>query len=208
MGGLLSEKFLDTNVSRPFAGPPLNTPSLQKYKRVSTLYCCGWTFDPFPFHITLILESVTDGRCLGWLELVPDFVANFKEGVIETWCSNRNCCCAIHTEPGIHHTSSWLEDFSCLHLYFCSIQQLMASVIMIPFFGFGADICCRFHGRCEIGTLRAHQRHQLHILTWTGWRGHEQHHWGIEEGQKFDGYYRGLWRRVQSLVVHAADWLI
>jgi len=159
------------------------------------------------FHITLILEAVTDGRCLGWLELVPDFVANFKEGVIETWCSNRNCCCAIHTEPGIHHTSSWLEDFSCLHLYFCSIQQLMASVIMIPFFGFGADICCRFHGRCEIGTLRAHQRHQRHILTWIGWRGHEQHHRGIEEGKKFDGYYRGLWRWVQSLV-HAAAWLI
>ncbi|ONM20879.1 putative oxidoreductase [Zea mays] len=35
MGGLLSEKFLDTNVSIPFAGPPLNTPSLQKYKRTS-----------------------------------------------------------------------------------------------------------------------------------------------------------------------------
>ncbi|KAL5976384.1 hypothetical protein ACLOJK_020715 [Asimina triloba] len=33
MGGLLSEKFLDTNISIPFAGPPLNTPSLQKYKR-------------------------------------------------------------------------------------------------------------------------------------------------------------------------------
>lgn len=34
MGGLLSEKFLDTNLSIPFAGPPLNTPSLQKYKRM------------------------------------------------------------------------------------------------------------------------------------------------------------------------------
>ncbi|PKA56177.1 putative oxidoreductase [Apostasia shenzhenica] len=34
MGGLLSEKFLDTNVSIPFVGPPLNTPSLQKYKRM------------------------------------------------------------------------------------------------------------------------------------------------------------------------------
>lgn len=34
MGGLLSEKFLDTNLTIPFAGPPLNTPSLQKYKRV------------------------------------------------------------------------------------------------------------------------------------------------------------------------------
>ena len=31
MGGLLSEKFLDTNLAIPFAGPPLNTPSLQKY---------------------------------------------------------------------------------------------------------------------------------------------------------------------------------
>ncbi|KAJ6827058.1 uncharacterized protein M6B38_277610 [Iris pallida] len=34
MGGLLSEKFLDTNLSIPFAGPPLSTPSLQKYKRM------------------------------------------------------------------------------------------------------------------------------------------------------------------------------
>jgi len=34
MGGLLSEKFLDTNLTIPFAGPRLNTPSLQKYKRV------------------------------------------------------------------------------------------------------------------------------------------------------------------------------
>ncbi|MQM00517.1 hypothetical protein Taro_033253 [Colocasia esculenta] len=37
MGGLLSDKFLDKNMSIPFAGPPLNTPSLQKYKRVSFL---------------------------------------------------------------------------------------------------------------------------------------------------------------------------
>ena len=34
MGGLLSEKFLDTNLAIPFAAPALNTPSLQKYKRV------------------------------------------------------------------------------------------------------------------------------------------------------------------------------
>ncbi|CAN6438765.1 unnamed protein product [Victoria cruziana] len=37
MGGLLSEKFLDTNISIPFAAPPLNTPSLQKYKRVKII---------------------------------------------------------------------------------------------------------------------------------------------------------------------------
>lgn len=37
MGGLLSEKFLDTNLTIPFAGPALNTPSLQKYKRVISL---------------------------------------------------------------------------------------------------------------------------------------------------------------------------
>lgn len=37
MGGLLSEKFLDTNLMIPFAGPALNTPSLQKYKRVISL---------------------------------------------------------------------------------------------------------------------------------------------------------------------------
>ncbi|MQM12135.1 hypothetical protein Taro_045048 [Colocasia esculenta] len=41
MGGLLSEKFLDTNVSIPFAGPPLNTPSLQKYKRMVDAWG-GW----------------------------------------------------------------------------------------------------------------------------------------------------------------------
>lgn len=37
MGGLLSEKFLDANISIPFAGPPLDTPSLGKYKRVSSV---------------------------------------------------------------------------------------------------------------------------------------------------------------------------
>ncbi|OVA05965.1 Aldo/keto reductase [Macleaya cordata] len=42
MGGLLSEKFLDTNLSIPFAGPPLNTPSLQKYKRVVDAWG-GWS---------------------------------------------------------------------------------------------------------------------------------------------------------------------
>ncbi|XP_071706272.1 uncharacterized oxidoreductase At1g06690, chloroplastic isoform X2 [Rutidosis leptorrhynchoides] len=41
MGGLLSEKFLDTNLSIPFAGPPLNTPSLQKYKRMVDAWG-GW----------------------------------------------------------------------------------------------------------------------------------------------------------------------
>ena len=34
MGGLLSEKFLDANVSIPFMGPSLDTPSLKKYKQV------------------------------------------------------------------------------------------------------------------------------------------------------------------------------
>ncbi|KAF3624793.1 putative fatty acyl-CoA reductase 1-like [Capsicum annuum] len=42
MGGLLSEKFLDTNVTIPFAGPPLNTPSLQKYKRMVDAWG-GWS---------------------------------------------------------------------------------------------------------------------------------------------------------------------
>ncbi|KAL9247300.1 hypothetical protein vseg_020744 [Gypsophila vaccaria] len=41
MGGLLSEKFLDTNLSIPFAGPSLNTPSLQKYKRMVDAWG-GW----------------------------------------------------------------------------------------------------------------------------------------------------------------------
>lgn len=41
MGGLLSEKFLDTNLSIPFAGPPLNTPSLNKYKRMVDAWG-GW----------------------------------------------------------------------------------------------------------------------------------------------------------------------
>ncbi|XP_074268174.1 putative oxidoreductase At1g06690, chloroplastic isoform X1 [Silene latifolia] len=42
MGGLLSEKFLDTNLSIPFAGPKLNTPSLQKYKRMVDAWG-GWS---------------------------------------------------------------------------------------------------------------------------------------------------------------------
>lgn len=42
MGGLLSEKFLDTNLTIPFAGPPLNTPSLQKYKRVWRILLPWW----------------------------------------------------------------------------------------------------------------------------------------------------------------------
>ncbi|XP_043699002.1 perakine reductase-like [Telopea speciosissima] len=42
LGGLLSEKFLDTNLSIPFAGPPLNTPSLQKYKRMVDAWG-GWS---------------------------------------------------------------------------------------------------------------------------------------------------------------------
>nr|XP_027106364.1 uncharacterized protein LOC113726700 [Coffea arabica] len=42
MGGLLSEKFLDTNLSIPFSGPPLNTPSLQKYKRMVDAWG-GWS---------------------------------------------------------------------------------------------------------------------------------------------------------------------
>ncbi|MBC2899578.1 hypothetical protein CFC21_112405 [Triticum aestivum] len=42
MGGLLSEKFLDTNINIPFAGPPLNTPSLQKYKRMIDAWG-GWS---------------------------------------------------------------------------------------------------------------------------------------------------------------------
>ncbi|GMH07321.1 hypothetical protein Nepgr_009161 [Nepenthes gracilis] len=42
LGGLLSEKFLDTNLTIPFAGPPLNTPSLQKYKRMVDAWG-GWS---------------------------------------------------------------------------------------------------------------------------------------------------------------------
>ncbi|KAK6247347.1 hypothetical protein QUC31_018912 [Theobroma cacao] len=42
MGGLLSEKFLDTNIAIPFSGPPLNTPSLQKYKRMVDAWG-GWS---------------------------------------------------------------------------------------------------------------------------------------------------------------------
>ncbi|XP_031110836.1 flagellar radial spoke protein 5 isoform X2 [Ipomoea triloba] len=42
MGGLLSEKFLDTNLMIPFAGPQLNTPSLQKYKRMVDAWG-GWS---------------------------------------------------------------------------------------------------------------------------------------------------------------------
>lgn len=42
MGGLLSEKFLDTNLAIPFAAPSLNTPSLQKYKRMVDAWG-GWS---------------------------------------------------------------------------------------------------------------------------------------------------------------------
>ncbi|KAL6341951.1 hypothetical protein AAG906_038196 [Vitis piasezkii] len=42
MGGLLSEKFLDTNIAIPFSAPPLNTPSLQKYKRMVDAWG-GWS---------------------------------------------------------------------------------------------------------------------------------------------------------------------
>ncbi|KAF3558759.1 hypothetical protein F2Q69_00012315 [Brassica cretica] len=42
MGGLLSEKFLDANLTIPFAGPSLNTPSLQKYKRMVDAWG-GWS---------------------------------------------------------------------------------------------------------------------------------------------------------------------
>ncbi|CAH9072695.1 unnamed protein product [Cuscuta europaea] len=42
MGGLLSEKFLDTNFRIPFSGPPLSTPSLQKYKRMVDAWG-GWS---------------------------------------------------------------------------------------------------------------------------------------------------------------------
>uniref|UniRef100_A0A2P2K7K0 Putative aryl-alcohol dehydrogenase C750.01 isoform X1 n=1 Tax=Rhizophora mucronata TaxID=61149 RepID=A0A2P2K7K0_RHIMU len=42
LGGLLSEKFLDTNLSIPLAGPPLNNPSLQKYKRMVDAWG-GWS---------------------------------------------------------------------------------------------------------------------------------------------------------------------
>ncbi|XP_051113597.1 pyridoxal reductase, chloroplastic isoform X2 [Andrographis paniculata] len=42
MGGLLSEKFLDVNLTVPFAGPPMNTPSLQKYKRMINAWG-GWS---------------------------------------------------------------------------------------------------------------------------------------------------------------------
>ncbi|XP_058779712.1 flagellar radial spoke protein 5-like isoform X3 [Vicia villosa] len=41
MGGLLSEKFLDANINIPFAGPAINTPSLQKYKRMVDAWG-GW----------------------------------------------------------------------------------------------------------------------------------------------------------------------
>ncbi|XP_002993306.2 flagellar radial spoke protein 5 isoform X2 [Selaginella moellendorffii] len=41
MGGLLSEKFVDANVSIPFAGPALDTPSLKKYKQMVNAWG-GW----------------------------------------------------------------------------------------------------------------------------------------------------------------------
>ncbi|KAJ7566249.1 hypothetical protein O6H91_02G094300 [Diphasiastrum complanatum] len=42
MGGLLSEKFLDANISIPFVGPSLDTPSLKKYKQMVDAWG-GWS---------------------------------------------------------------------------------------------------------------------------------------------------------------------
>ena len=57
MGGLLSEKFLDTNLSIPFAGPPLNTPSLQKYKRVQSPSIYYWLISYFVTVKDLLIDS-------------------------------------------------------------------------------------------------------------------------------------------------------
>lgn len=84
------------------------------------------------FLVILILEAVTDGRCMGWLEPIPDFTPNLKEGVTETRSFYCNCCCEIHTEPGILFcilTSSWLQDFSCLHLYI-STATLVITIVL------------------------------------------------------------------------------
>lgn len=56
----------------------------------------------FPILAILIVEAVTDGGCLGWLEPVPGFASDVEESIIEAWCFYINCCCEIHTEPGIH----------------------------------------------------------------------------------------------------------
>ncbi|GAA0173900.1 oxidoreductase [Lithospermum erythrorhizon] len=42
MGGLLTEKFLDANLMIPFGGPPINTPSLKKYKKMIDAWG-GWS---------------------------------------------------------------------------------------------------------------------------------------------------------------------
>ena len=49
MGGLLSEKFLDANVSIPFMGPSLDTPSLKKYKQVLNYTCAAVILNSFVF---------------------------------------------------------------------------------------------------------------------------------------------------------------
>lgn len=91
----------------------------------------------FPFRVILILEVLTDGWCLGWLEPVPDFASNLKEGVTETRCYYFNGCCEIHTEPGILFTiltSSWIQEFSCLH-YLYHFHNSSLLLILVSFFG-------------------------------------------------------------------------
>ena len=60
MGGLLSEKFLDTNLAIPFAGPPLNSPSLQIYKRVHpswiVFFCCLRLIQPMLLELSFHLN--------------------------------------------------------------------------------------------------------------------------------------------------------
>jgi hypothetical protein len=48
------------------------------------------------------LSFVADGWRLGWLEPVPGFASDPKEGVTETWRPYLNCRCQIHSEPGTH----------------------------------------------------------------------------------------------------------
>ncbi|XP_022755964.1 flagellar radial spoke protein 5 isoform X2 [Durio zibethinus] len=62
MGGLLSEKFLDTNIAIPFAGPPLNTPSLQKYKRMVDAWG-GWSL--FQTLLQTLKKQAVAGSMIG-----------------------------------------------------------------------------------------------------------------------------------------------
>ncbi|GJN34676.1 hypothetical protein PR202_gb23360 [Eleusine coracana subsp. coracana] len=104
MGGLLSEKFLDTNVSIPFAGPPLNTPSLQKYKRMVDAWG-GWSL----FQALLqTLRKVSLKHGVSIATVAVRYILNqvFSFASTPSWL--HDCDVFIHGSGTNHDLSFWL----------------------------------------------------------------------------------------------------